>query len=171
MTKARRIAARLNNSKVGETDNMMPKAQTLYQVIRQVRFCFNQLRALGDALHQDLGITASMRAVMESVAEAGEQTVPQIARVKSVSRQHIQINVNQLAKAELVFLRDNSGHRRSPFVVLTNRGQSAFKEMRRREKAVLESLGKNFSGSELERMLNTLVRLNESLMRAREKGV
>ena len=146
------------------------KAQELYAVIRQVRSCFNLLRYVGDALHQDLGVTASMRAVLESVTEDGEQTVPQIARTKSVSRQHIQVNVDALVKAELVVLRANPAHRRSPFVSITKQGQSAFGEMRRREKRLLERLANEFRGNELENALNVLIRLNGELVRAREKG-
>ncbi len=146
------------------------KADRLYGVIRQIRLGFIQLRALGDALHQDLGITASMRAVMESLAEDGEQTVPQIARRKSVSRQHIQVNVDALLKVSIAALRDNPAHRRSPFVVLTKHGQSAFKEMRRREKDILNSLAKEFAVNELEQALKVLARLNDTLMRTRENG-
>jgi DNA-binding MarR family transcriptional regulator len=146
------------------------KADKLYGVIRQIRFGFNQLRALGDALHQDLGITASMRAVMESLAEDGEQTVPQIARRKSVSRQHIQVNVDELVRTALGALKDNPAHRRSPFVVLTERGQSVFKEMRGREEGILNSLAKEFTANELEQALKVLARLNDTLMRTREKG-
>lgn len=146
------------------------KADKLYGVIRQIRLGFNQLKALGDALHQDLGITASMRAVMESLAEDGEQTVPQIARRKSVSRQHIQVNVDALLKVSIVVLRNNPAHRRSPVVAMTKQGQSAFKEMRRREKGILNSLAKEFAVNELEQTLNVLARLNDTLMRTREKG-
>jgi DNA-binding MarR family transcriptional regulator len=146
------------------------KADKLYGVIRQIRLGFNQLRALGDTLHQDFGITASMRAVMESVAEDGQQTVPQIARAKSVSRQHIQVNVDELVRTALGALKDNPAHRRSPFVVLTKRGQSAFKEMRRREKGILNNLAKEFTSNELEQALKVLARLNGTLMRTREKG-
>jgi DNA-binding MarR family transcriptional regulator len=146
------------------------KADKLYGVIRQIRLGFNQLRALGDALHQDLGITASMRAVMESLAEDGEQTVPQIARRKSVSRQHIQVNVDALLKVSIVVLRHNPAHRRSPVIAMTKRGQSAFKEMRRREKGILNCLAKEFAVNELEQALKVLARLNDTLMRTREKG-
>jgi len=147
------------------------KAQRLYAVVRQIRSCFNQLRSLSDALHEDLGITASMRAVLESVAEGGEQTVPQIARTKSVSRQHIQVNVDALVKAALVAIRDNPAHRRSPCVAITKHGQSAFREIRRREKGLLERLANEFRRMELENALKALMRLNVALVRTREKGV
>lgn len=151
------------------------KAQQLYAVMRQIRTCFNQLRSLGDVLHEDLGITASMRAVLESVAEAGAQTVPQIAHTKSVSRQHIQVNVDELVKASLVTLQDNPAHKRSPCVVITKSGQSAFGEMRRREKDVLERLASEFRGrkhgEELESTLRVLMQLNGAIVGLREKGV
>lgn len=147
----------------------MTKVRTLYQVIRQVRSCFNQLKAVGDELHKDLGITASMRAVMESLAEDGEQTVPQIARVKGVSRQHIQVNVDELAAAALVVLRDNPGHRRSPFVAMTRKGQTAFKEMRRREMKILELLAHDHRVDQLEATAKTLMKLKDSLVKTREK--
>lgn len=148
---------------------MMPKAQVLYQVIRQVRSCFNQLRAFGDELHRDLGITASMRAVMESLAEDGGQTVPQIARIKGVSRQHIQVNVDELVASALVVLRDNPRHRRSPFLALTKKGQTAFKEMRRRETKILELLAHDLRLDQLEETVKTLMKLRNSFVKTREK--
>lgn len=147
----------------------MAKTQTLYQVIRQVRSCFNQLKALGDELHQDLGITASMRAVMESLTEDGEQTVPQIARVKGVSRQHIQVNVDELVASALVVLRENPAHRRSPFVTLTKKGHKDFKEMRGRETKVLELLAHDFSSEQLEKTSETLAQLKDSLVKMQIK--
>lgn len=150
---------------------MTPKAHTLYQLIRHVRSGFNLLRTLGDDLHRDLQVTAAMRAVMETLAEAGEQTVPHIAQSKSVSRQHIQVIVDALLRKALVVLRNNPSHLRSPFVVLTKSGQSAFKEMRRREKGILDGLALEFTGNELEQALKVLARLNNALMQTRKAGV
>lgn len=148
----------------------MPKAQALYQVICQVRSCFNQLRSLSDELHRDVEISASMRAVMESLAEDGEQTVPQIARAKGVSRQHIQVNVDELVASALIILRDNPGHRRSPFVMLTKKGQGTFKEMRHRETKVLELLAHDLRLDRLEETAEMLAKLKDNLVKMREEG-
>ncbi|MBH0201018.1 MAG: winged helix-turn-helix transcriptional regulator [Nitrospira sp.] len=148
----------------------MSKAHTLYQVIRQVRSCFNQLKVLGDELHQDLGITASMRVIMESLADDGEQTVPQIARAKGVSREHIQVNVDELLSSTLITLRDNPAHRRSPFVALTKKGHAAFKEMRGRETKVLELLAHELGSEPLEKTAETLAQLRDSLVKMQVKG-
>ncbi|MDP6883807.1 MAG: hypothetical protein QF830_06710, partial [Rhodospirillales bacterium] len=74
---------------------MITKAKTLYAVILDLRLCFNLLRTRADEMHKDLGVNASMRAVMESLAGEDEKTVPEIARGKSVSRQHIQVIANR----------------------------------------------------------------------------
>ena len=149
---------------------MTPKAHTLYQLIRQIRSGFNLLRVLGDDLHRDLQVTAAMRAVMETLADDGEQTVPQIARAKSVSRQHIQVNVDALLRKALVVLRDNPSHLRSPFVALTQQGQSTFTTMRRREADLLERLAKGFNVDQLEQATRTLGTLNQFIIKHKEKG-
>lgn len=148
---------------------MPQKAQALYQVIRDIRSCFHQLKALGDELHGDLGVTAAMRAVMECLAEEGAQTVPQIARTKAVSRQHIQINVDELAKAHLVDFQNNPGHKRSPFVVLTQKGRSTFADMRRREGGIIEKIAPDFTAAELEQASDTLTNLSRSIITERGK--
>ncbi len=149
---------------------MTPRAQVLYQVIGQVRSCFHQLRTLGDELHRDLGITASMRAVMESLAEDGEQTVPQIARVKGVSRQHIQVNVDELVVEALVVLRDNPMHRRSPFLALSRKGRTIFEKIRRKETKLLESIAQEHRLKTLRETVETLVSLKDHIVKIREQG-
>lgn len=149
---------------------MTTKAHTLYQLIRQIRSGFNLLRVLGDDLHRDLKVTAAMRAIMETLAEDGEQTVPQIARTKSVSRQHIQVNVDALLRKSLVVLRENPNHLRSPFVALTPQGRATFTTMRRREADLLERLSNRFSMNQLEQATETIETLNQSIIQNQVKG-
>lgn len=150
---------------------MTPKAKGLVAVIRNLRPCFHQLKALADRLHKDLGITASMRAVLESLAEGGEQTVPQIARTKGVSRQHIQVNVDALLDGRFVVMRDNPAHKRSPMVTLTKQGRLAFKEMQRREQVVLEELAAELPLDALVQTGETLAVLKKILFQTTKEGL
>jgi DNA-binding MarR family transcriptional regulator len=118
-------------------------------ITRLIRGCFNRLGALASTLHSDLDITAAMRAVIEALYEQDEQTVPQIARAKSVTRQHIQVLVNRLAEARLVAVTDNPGDRRSPIIRLTRQGRSAYERMRKREAIVLAELAAALDGCDL----------------------
>ena len=139
------------------------------QMTRLVRRCFQRLRAAGDALHGDLGINASLRAVMESLYENGDQTVPQIARAKSVSRQHIQVIVDALAALRHVAVLANPAHKRSPLVSLTAQGRRTFEQMRRREADLLAALAADIDAGDVDAALRALAALADALASRTEK--
>lgn len=132
-------------------------------IIAGIRACFGRLRAVGDALHRDLAITAAMRAVMETLVERDAATVPAIARLKRVSRQNIQVIVDSLSASQLVQLTDNPAHKRSPLVALTSRGRSTFREMRRRERSVLKVIAEDLTPAAMEATFKTLATMQRRL--------
>jgi DNA-binding MarR family transcriptional regulator len=137
----------------------MNKGEKMVALTLAVRSVFNRLKALGDELHGDLEITTAMRAVMETLSEAGPMTVPQIAKLKSVTRQHIQLLVDALAEAGLAAVKENPAHRRSSLIVLTEKGRRAFAKMRAREAPIVDELAASFDAQELERAVAVLARL------------
>lgn len=102
------------------------------------------------------GFTASHRAVMESLATGGPQTVPALARARPVARQHIQVMVNDLAAMALVETRANPAHRRSPLVALTAAGARRFETIRRAESDVLASMRLTLSASKMGQLVDEL---------------
>jgi DNA-binding MarR family transcriptional regulator len=142
---------------------MNTEAGKLNAVIRDIRLCFNLLRARADEMHKDLGVTASMRAVMESLAGGSEKTVPEIARSRGVSRQHIQVIVNGLTGANLIEARDNPADKRTFLVSLTDRGREVFAEIQKREAVQLRRWSEVFSTDELKVTLSTLRKLSNTL--------
>ncbi len=148
----------------------MTAARKAEAVTREIRACFNRMAALGDRLHRDLGVTTAMRAVMETLAEHGEQTVPAIARTKSVTRQHIQVLLNRLVAAKLAATRPNPADKRSPLAGLTDAGRTLFARMREREKAVFADLTRALGDADLDATLAALAALRTFLDRALEKG-
>jgi len=130
-------------------------------LVREVRSLFHHFAAVANELHADLGIPAGQRAVMESLSQPGGKTVPQLADMRSVSRQHIQIIVNQLLDKGLVELIDNPAHRRSSLVQLTEHGRETLRKMRQREKEVLALLELPMSEADLEAALRTLTTIKD----------
>jgi DNA-binding MarR family transcriptional regulator len=94
-------------------------------------------KALGDHLHADVGVTASMRAVMASLAAKGARTVPDLARERAVSRQHVQEVVDQLLAAGLAEAAINPSHRRSPLIGLSDEGRQRLRLLKEREADIL----------------------------------
>lgn len=139
------------------------RVSEVYEVLGQVRTCFNLLRSLADRLHEDLGVNPSMRAVMESLAGETGRTVPDIAREKGVSRQHVQVIMNALLEAGLVEAVDNPSHRRSPLFMLTVRAQTVFAEIRRREAEPTARLAQALPAGSLTAARTVLAELNRRL--------
>ncbi|WP_428266250.1 MarR family winged helix-turn-helix transcriptional regulator [Haliangium sp.] len=132
------------------------RADLLHAVIDETRRLFQLLTNTANRAYADLDITASQRAVLESLSADGAQTVPQIARAKRVSRQHIQSIANSLVRAGLVETRDNPAHQRSPLLALTPGGERCFREIQTREAAVLAELAQRFRLSDLEVTVKTM---------------
>jgi hypothetical protein len=68
------------------------------------------LKSAADAQTIDLGVTPGMRALMASLADGPPRAVPDLARERSVSRQHVQTGVNELLAAALAEARPNPAH-------------------------------------------------------------
>ena len=105
-----------------------------------VRRNFQLLSSLWNDELEDLGVTASHRALMEHIAQTGPQSVPRIAEAKSVRRQSIQALVDGLEAAGLVRLEQNPAHRRSRLVALSKRGAGLFERIRERDKVLVSRI-------------------------------
>ncbi len=106
-------------------------------LIGEVRRTFRLMAGLSDDMLEARGLTASLRAILEYLAEEGPSPVPKIASAKSMTRQSIQALVDRLQTLGLVETRRNPDHRRSVLIVLTDRGEATFKEILAEEKDLL----------------------------------
>lgn len=122
------------------TDNGTDIAQELLDLFGETRALFHCLRAVAAAVHKGGELSAGLRGVLYGLAERGPRTVPQIARSRPTSRQHIQMLANRLKKEGLVEFASNPDHKRSKLVQLTRRGRDAVNVMQRREVEVLSEL-------------------------------
>ena len=139
-------------------------------MIGHVRRCFQLLKTLSDEMIADLGLTASLRAVLEHLDERGPQTVPQIAEEKSVRRQSIQALVDQLREAGLVTTKPNPAHRRSVLVSLTRQGEAVFTKVRKRERAKLRELLQDLEDEDLATAVRVLGTFRNALLELNQRG-
>src|SRR5262245_52173951 len=83
----------------------------------------HRLKHLTRHFHQREAGTSDWRSILRSLAHQGPQTVPYLARTRNVSRQHIQVQVNQLASDGYVEFVDNPAHQRSRLVQISLSGK------------------------------------------------
>ena len=142
---------------------MNTQTETLTQMIREVRTCFNLLRTLSEKLNADLGIQPSMRAIMESLSRNVPRTVPDLAQERGTSRQHVQKVINGLLDQDLVRSEENPEHKRSVLYLLTPKGEQVFTEIRQREAAPMRSLSESLSQADIHTVAEVLSRMNHGL--------
>lgn len=123
----------------------------LEAVIDETRSLFHHLKRAAEDAHAPSGLSAGQRGILMGLDRHGPQTVPQMARARPVSRQHIQTLVNPLLEQGLVELKDNPDHKRSKLVRLTNKGGTSVDEIKRREAVIFAALVAHLDPGELER--------------------
>ena len=106
-------------------------------------------------------MSGGLRGVMRTLVADGPQTVPQMARTRPTSRQHIQVLVNRLLELGLVELVDNPAHKRSRLVSLTPAGRKRIDAMNRREASLLQKFPIGVPEKNLHSTARTLKKLRE----------
>ena len=119
---------------------MMQQTDSAYQIIWLVRRLFRALAQRSDENLQDLGISVADRAVMEFLSADERLSVPEIAERYQVSRQHVQVTVNNLLEAGILATNVNPRHKRSPLISLTRKGKGLFKTIRVRDTEAVKKL-------------------------------
>ncbi|MFN4090578.1 MAG: MarR family winged helix-turn-helix transcriptional regulator [Alphaproteobacteria bacterium] len=119
--------------------------------------------AAGARLHGPDGAAAGRRAILRQLRDEGPLTVPDLARLRGVSRQYVQTVVNDLVAAGHVDTQPNPGHRRSPFLIAAEAGCAHLDEAARREEPFAETVAAAFKRSELADALDLLQRLRTTL--------
>jgi DNA-binding MarR family transcriptional regulator len=105
----------------------------------EVRLLEHQLIRSATALHGDVDVTIPGRAVLEFLHRSGPASVPEIARARLVSRQHVQAIVDTLLEAGHLERLTNPAHRRSALMTLSASGAALIAEMHQREERFLDS--------------------------------
>jgi DNA-binding MarR family transcriptional regulator len=132
-------------------------------VMNEVRALFHQMKRAAGRIHGRGEETAGQRGVLFSLAERGPQTVPQLAKMRPVSRQHMQMHVNTLLAEALVVRKANPNHRRSVLIELTASGKALVAALRKREMKLLKEIHLEATEKDLATALRVLRELKEWL--------
>src|SRR5262245_5103452 len=101
---------------------------------------YHRLNADAALIHRSGALSGPRRTVLIGLARSGPRTVAQMARGRAVSRQRFQPLVNALIADGLVETRSNPGHKQSPLVALTPRGERTVAGIVERERALRAKL-------------------------------
>lgn len=132
-------------------------------LVDEVPPLFFRLRALAEYVHAERGMSAGQRAVLRDVVEEGPLTAPDLAAMRSVTRQAVQPVIDELSERGLVETRENPRHKRSSLVFATERGVQTHAFMRDQERAGLELVAREFTLGELTAALQAVRHVSKVL--------
>jgi DNA-binding MarR family transcriptional regulator len=142
-------------SREGSGDS--PPAESPFDsMINETVSLFHRLRVVADQIHHRGEMTGALRSILRGLDKLGEQTVPQMARARAVSRQHVQALVNQLVGERLVEFIANPAHKRSPLARLTPLGKKTVDAMNRDEARLLDKAALDVTDKDLRQAAETL---------------
>jgi DNA-binding MarR family transcriptional regulator len=136
--------------------------EALFAAIYEARSLFHRMKVAAEEMHRQGELTGGRRGVLMGLYRGGPQTVPQMARARPVTRQHIQSLVNALLKDGYVELVENPAHKRSRLVRLTDHGREFVEEMNQREAEILTALGVEIEDKDLFKAAEVLSRLRKA---------
>ncbi len=135
-------------------------------LIGEVRKTFRLLAGISDRMLESRGLTASLRAVLEYLAEEGPSPVPKMAEAKSMKRQSVQALVDRLSDRGFVETRANPEHKRSVLIALTADGTAEFQAILAEEADLLKSLSGDWEEESVAQACGTLTDFRQRLMNA-----
>lgn len=121
----------------------------------------HRLQWVADRMYGDDGRRATRRGLLRGLARYGAQTVPELARARSVTRQNVQPVIDALEAEGLVAIVDNPAHARSRLVTITARGEQHVRTWDLADARVLAAVGHGLSPADLEITARTLRAVRE----------
>lgn len=116
---------------------------------------------LAEHIHGEEGRGAVRRGIVRGLARFGPQTVPEMARARSVTRQNLQPVVVALVREGLVERRPNPARPRSHLYAATDAGLALAQRFDRNDARVLAAVGRDLASVDVERTARTLRAIRE----------
>lgn len=132
-------------------------------VLAETAALFHRMRHEAELIHGQGEFSSGRRAVLMGLAKQGPQTVPEMARIRPVSRQYMQRLVNDLLADGMVETTLNPAHKRSSLIALTPSGRQMLERMSQREQEQLVGVQFGSSERDLKTTARTLQRMRETL--------
>lgn len=136
------------------------KATQLTELVLSVFRLNGVLVDWGDDFAAPQGLSSARWQMLGALALADRPlTAPQVAARMGVTRQGAQKQLNLLVDADLVEVRPNPMHKRSPLYALTARGHAAFDAIDQRWRSHAAQAASSFSATELDTAMTVMTAL------------
>ena len=135
----------------------------LNRLISQTRVFFHDLEEVSRIILARHDLSPQERRLMMTLRKHRRSTVPQLARKSGVSRQYVQVTMNDLARRGLMVFRENPDHKRSRLLELTRQGEERIREIMAREGEAMQRVAAGLSPEEVREAVEVLQKAGNGL--------
>jgi len=141
-----------------------PSGKILTELILEAFRLNGALLDAGNRITKPLGLTSARWQVMGAIELAGQPlTVAQVARRMGLSRQGVQRIVNDLERLEMLELKSNIDHKRSPLVSISAKGKRVMAEVNKAQIAWVNKLAEGLGIRKVEQALKLIQSVSDRL--------
>ncbi len=155
-----------SNSPTKSKSPSSTKSAALQSVVSNIVTCQQSLQQQGMKLGSVSNKGNSFWGVLRLLNEQGPLTVPKIAQHRNVSRQAIQVMIDEYVNEGYLKFEENPQHKRSKLVALTALGLKEFSHLSSVIFTQLEKAAQSFNKEDLQTTANVLAKLQEMLGQA-----
>ena len=152
-----------SNSPTKPRPSSATKNAALQSVVSNIVTCQQSLQQQGMKLGSVSNKGNSFWGVLRLLNEQGPLTVPQIAQHRKVSRQAIQVMIDEYVNEGHLKFEENPQHKRSKLVTLTTSGLKEFSHLSSVIFSQLEHAAQGFKKEDLQTTANVLEQLQKML--------
>ncbi len=127
-----------------------PAGQSMTDLILEIFRLNGSLLNAGNHIAKPFGLTSARWQVIGAIELADQPlTVAQIARRMGLSRQGVQRIVNDLKNLQMVVMKANIDHKRSPLVAISKKGKTVMAKMDQAQIAWVNQLSKGIGEQDI----------------------
>ena len=141
-----------------------PSGKILTELILEAFRLNGALLNAGNRITKPLGLTSARWQVMGAIELAGQPlTVAQVARRMGLARQGVQRIINDLERLEMLELKSNIDHKRSPLVSISAKGKRVMAEVNKAQIAWVNKLAEGLGIRKVEQALKLIQSVSDRL--------
>ncbi len=141
----------------------MNKEAILADLLKEIRINYQLLKKGVEFVHKGSDLSVGVRGVIEILNDQGGMTVPHLAKIRHLSRQSVQVMVDQMIKLGWAETKPNPFHKKSMIIELTGEGKKAFKNMQDQEITQMKKLDIDIPAKKLEEALKLVEHINKKI--------
>lgn len=141
----------------------MNKELVLANLLKEIRNNYQLLKKGAEFVHKGSDLSVGVRGVIEILHDHGGMTVPHLAKIRHLSRQSMQVMVDQMQNVGWVVAKPNPFHKKSSIIELTEEGKKAYKNMQEQEIKQMKRLDIDIPAKKLEDALKLVEHINKRI--------